>query len=262
MSFLETILAHKRVEVAERKHALPLAVLRRLPAYRRSPYSLSHALTGKPMALIAEVKRASPSQDVIRQDFRPVVLAPELAAAGASALSVLTDTKFFQGDLSIIREIRPLVNIPILRKDFIIDRYQVHEAKAAGADAVLLILSALQREQVAVLLDCAESLGLEALVELHSPEDLAKLPSPPPRLIGINNRDLGTFVVDPTTTLRLKKLLPPGCTVVSESGIKGPADLLELVRHDVHAALVGEMLMRAERPGDALRNLLAGLENV
>ncbi len=257
MNFLGTILRRKREEVELRRREIPPDLLRRSPLYTRDPLPLCSALSKKPLAVIAEIKKASPSKGVIRKDFDPVRLAELCVEGGASALSVLTDREFFQGDISYLHDIRSVVTIPLLRKDFIIDEYQIHEAKAAGADAVLFILAALDRAQFVHLRRCALELGLETLVEVHRPEELDGIGEEHLGLVGINNRDLTTFETDLSVTYRVQSVLPPGALVVSESGIGSPGELLELARHGIHAALIGESLMRADNPGEKLRALLA-----
>jgi indole-3-glycerol phosphate synthase len=259
MNFLQAILEHKRAEVKAQKHRVPLGALQAADLYRRRPVSLVESLSGKPMAVIAELKKASPSKNVIRQDFEPIAIALEFVRAGASALSILTDRRFFQGDLSTITSVRPHVAVPLLRKDFIIDEYQIHEAKAAGADAVLLIVAALERRRLIELKECAEGLGLEALIEVHSGEELRLIRSESIRLIGINNRDLSTFETDLSTTLRVRTAVPQQAVIVSESGISTVEELRQLARNDIHAVLIGEALMRAPSPGDALRKLLSSV---
>jgi indole-3-glycerol phosphate synthase len=257
MNFLQTILEHKRAEVEAQKHRVALRALREADLYHRQPVSLTGSLRGKPMAVIAEIKKASPSKSIIRQDFEPITLALEYVKAGASALSILTDNRFFQGDLSTITSVRPHVTVPLLRKDFIIDEYQIHEAKASGADAVLLIVAALGRRRLIDLKKCAEGLGLEALVEVHTEEELRTIRGESIRLIGINNRDLATFETDLSTTLRMCTAVPQDAVVVSESGISTAEELLQLAQNDIHAVLIGEALLRAPSPGDALRTLLS-----
>ena len=256
MNFLETILDRKRKEVERLKMEVPLDDLRRQPSYLCEPRSLRAALLGAPMAIIAEIKKASPSKQVIRNDFQPVALARSCAEGGARALSVLTDREFFQGDLDYLREIRRAVDIPLLRKDFIIDEYQVHEAKAAGADAILLILAALDASTFSVLSMLAAELGLEALVEVHSVEDLEKASGASLPLVGINNRDLVTFQTDLSATFRVRSALLPGTMIVSESGIRTSGELRELMKIGIRAALIGETLMTAADPGSKIRELL------
>jgi indole-3-glycerol phosphate synthase len=257
MNILHDILEHKRLEVAERKRLLPPYMLRRMPFTQREPGSLRAALNTGATAVIAEIKKASPSKRVIRSDFHPAEIAREYIAGGAAALSILTDRKYFEGDISIIQDVRSLASIPILRKDFIIDSYQLEEARAFGADAVLLIAAALDPQRLRDLHDEAHALQLECLVEVHNEQELESLDTSTIKLIGINNRNLSDFTVDITTTIRVAKSVPHGITIVSESGIASRADIDRLAAHGIHAVLVGESLMRAERPGDALRHLLA-----
>ena len=260
MNFLRTILDQKRKEVSGHRAAVPVAELQRSEFYDIYPHSLSAALRGHSMAVIAEIKKSSPSKNVIRKDFDPLAIALECVSGGASALSILTDSRFFQGDIEFLARIRPHVSIPLLRKDFIIDEYQIYEAKAAGADAVLLILAALERARFLALKHLADKLGFEALIEVHCKEELAILGDEPVALIGINNRDLATFETDLSTTARILDAVPPGATIVSESGINSPKDLVELARCGIHAVLIGEALMRAPSPGQALRELLAPMK--
>jgi indole-3-glycerol phosphate synthase len=207
--------------------------------------------------VIAELKKASPSRGTIREHFDPAAIAREYVEAGAHALSVLTDVHFFQGTIRTLELIREHTPVPLLRKDFIIDEYQLHEAKAFGADAVLLIAAALPAERLRALHAAAGELGLECLVEVHSEEEIASLDLSQVRCVGINNRDLATFDTDIRTSLRLRPLLPDSVTVVSESGIGTPQDIAALGRCGIHAVLVGETFMRAEHPGDALKSFLA-----
>jgi indole-3-glycerol phosphate synthase len=204
------------------------------------------------------VKKASPSKGVIRPDFDPVAIARTYAAHGAAALSVLTDAKYFQGQLSFLEAIRQAVPLPLLRKDFTIDAYQVYESRVAQADAILLIVAALEDAQLGELLALAHELSLTALPEVHTVEELERILPLRPRLIGINNRDLRTFHTDLETTLRLLPLIPPEVVVVSESGINVAADLARLQEKGIHAVLIGESLMRAPDPGLQLRELLHG----
>lgn len=208
------------------------------------------------LGLIAEVKRASPSAGVIAEDFDPVAVARAYEAGGAHALSVLTDERFFQGRLEYLADIRREVGLPVLRKDFILDEAQVFEAGCAGADAVLLIVAALERERFIDLLDVAEGCGLDALVEVHTLDELELALDAEARLIGINNRDLTTFEVDLGTTVRLSEEVPDGVTLVSESGIRDAGQTRLLLDCGVDAILVGESLMRAADVASSIRSLL------
>jgi indole-3-glycerol phosphate synthase len=264
MSILEQILRDKVEEVAGRQRQRPLAELQRRARDLPPPRGFLGALRGDPpMAgslarVIAEVKKASPSQGVIRPDFEPVAIARTYARNGAAALSVLTDEKYFQGQLAFLEAISEAVSLPLLCKDFTIDRYQVYEARVARADAILLIVAALHSEQLGELLQLARELGMAALLEVHTVGELERILPLHPRLIGINNRDLQTFRTDIETTLRLLPLIPPDVVVVSESGINGSSDVARLREKGVHAFLIGESLMRAPDPGLKLRELLYG----
>jgi indole-3-glycerol phosphate synthase len=211
---------------------------------------------GGPIRIIAEVKKASPSKGVIRERFDPVEIAKEYEAGGASAISVLTEEDFFLGHPDFLRRIRQAVRIPLLRKDFIFDPYQVWEARVLGADAYLLIVSLLDSKALEELVRVGKELGMTALVEVHSEEELATALSLPAEVIGINNRNLKTFLTDLGTTLELVKMIPQGHIVISESGIEKATDLETLDRTGVDAVLVGESLMRRPSPGEKLRELL------
>jgi indole-3-glycerol phosphate synthase len=264
MTVLARILHDKAAEVARRRRQCPLTDLRRqiqdVPAPRdflsplRGDSSRSHNLP----RVIAEVKKASPSRGVIRPDFDPIAIAQTYAANGAAALSVLTDEKYFQGQLGFLAAINAAVSLPLLRKDFIIDPYQVSESRAARADALLLIAAALENSQFGDLLHLTHDLGMAALVEVHSVEEVERVLPFRPRLLGINNRDLRTFHTDIDTTLRLLPLIPPEVVVVSESGIHTAAEMARLREKGVQAFLIGESLMRAPNPGLKLRELLHG----
>lgn len=258
---LRDILAHKAAEVAERKRARSLADLEAEARTREPPRGFADALrasvaTGR-TALIAEVKRASPSKGVIRADWHPLQHARAYAVGGATCLSVLTDERFFRGSDNMLSDARAGVTIPVLRKDFTIDPWQVAEAAALGADAVLLIAAALDDARLAECHAAALDLGLDALIEVHDEVEMARAVRLSPALIGINNRDLRSFVTDLAVTERLTPLAPPKAVLVSESGISTPADLARLARAGVRAALVGESLMRADDVRAATQALLA-----
>jgi indole-3-glycerol phosphate synthase len=264
MSVLDQILRDKVEEVLARQRRRSLLELQEQAHDLPPPHDFVAALRGgaagtDPMPrVIAEVKKASPSKGLIRPDFDAVAIAQTYAANGAAALSVLTDEKYFQGQLSFLPAIRRAVALPLLRKDFIIDAYQVYESRVAYADAILLIAAALDVEQLGDLLGLAHELSMAALLEVHTIEELACILPLAPRLIGINNRDLRTFHTDIETTLRLLPLMPADVVVVSESGITMPADIARLREKGVHAFLIGESLMRAADPGRKLRELLHG----
>lgn len=256
MNILESILENTRQETARTQQVINLEQLREMPGFLRKCYSLKRALLASSPAIIAELKKASPSKGIIREDFDHRSIAREYADARACALSVLTDKVFFHGNIQYIADIREDISIPILRKDFIIDSYQLTEAKAFGADSVLLIAAALGKNQLHDLHNEAYELGLECLVEVHSEAELESLDLSTVKIIGINNRNLEDFSMDLSTSIRLAKVIPSGITIVSESGISSRADIDLLVKNGIHGVLVGESLMRSANPGDALRALL------
>jgi len=259
-AILEKIVAAKRQEVARAKTLCPEAELRgRLadaPPLRDFLAALS---VPGPIRLIAEVKKASPSKGVIRADFRPVQVAETYRQHGAACLSVLTDGPYFQGSLEDLRQVRAAVDLPVLRKDFVIDPYQVIEARAAGADAVLLIAECLDDEALASLHSSILSLGMTSLVELYDEENLRRVLALGARVVGINNRNLRTFEVDLNHTLRMKARIPADRLVVGESGIRTRADVERLEAAGVHAILVGEALMASRDIGAAVDRLLGRL---
>jgi len=256
VTILQRILETKREEIETRKRAAPLADLKARIPDLPTPRGFHNALrqTQNPIALIAEIKRASPSKGVIREDFDPAAIAEQYHEAGADALSVLTDEPYFQGkpeNLYIARRHAPL---PALRKDFIIDEYQIYESRALEADAILLIAAALpDRKQLHDLRALAESLGMDALVEVHDEWELETAVESGATLIGVNNRDLRTFEVSLETTFRLLRYFPEGITRVSESGIETAEQVQRLHAAGVHALLVGETLMRAGDPAATIR---------
>ena len=255
---LARILDSKRQEVARARQAVPLETLRREAESLPPPRDFWTALQthdGRETRIIAEIKKASPSAGVIRADFDPLAIAATYARHGAAAISVLTDKPFFQGDLAVLRAVRQHVALPLLRKDFILDAYQLYEARRHGADAVLLIASALEVPVLADLASLSRELGLEPFVEVHTAAELEKALSCDCRLIGINNRDLHTFHTDVATTLELLPRVPSGHRVVSESGIRDRATVERLEVHGVAAFLVGESLMREPNIGAKLDQL-------
>jgi len=254
---LDEIVRHKREEVAAARRRVPpdaLARPRDLPPAR----DFRAALAAGPgeIRIIAELKKASPSRGVIRADFDPVALAEGYARNGAAALSVLTDEKYFQGSLDYLEAIRARVDLPLLRKDFIVDPYQVRESRARGADAILLIVAALGGAELADLHALAREAGLHCLVEVHSGDELDAAAAVGAEIIGINNRDLRTFEVSLDTTRRLAPKLPREAIGVCESGIRSRADMLDLARLGVRCFLIGEQLMAAPDPGGRLAELL------
>jgi len=260
VTILEDILAHKREELERARAAVPDAVMaERAAAAPHAVRSLYDALAAAPPPrVIAEIKRRSPSRGPIRPDLDPLDCAKAYAAAGAAALSVLTDARFFGGSLDDLCRVRAAVELPLLRKDFVLDARQVDEARWAGADAVLLIVAALPAERLAALLAHAAARGLDALVEVHDADELETARAAGARLVGINNRDLRSFEVDLGTTEALAPRAGAGRLVVTESGIHGPADLRRLAAAGAGAFLVGESLMREPDPGAALRRLREG----
>jgi indole-3-glycerol phosphate synthase len=252
MKILDTIVARKRQEVARLKAEGTAAP----DLHVDPPRGFSHALTQSPdIAVIAEVKKASPSKGIICTDFDPATIAASYERGGAEAISVLTDEDFFQGSLSYIPLIRQTVQLPVLRKDFIIHELQVEQARNFGADAILLIAVILDQEQISDYLQMSRELQMDVLVEVHDEKDLEKSLAAGSTLIGINNRDLRDFSVDIKTTLRLRKEIPASIPVVSESGIRNYDDMRMLQEHGVAAALIGETLMRAADREAVLRQL-------
>jgi indole-3-glycerol phosphate synthase len=258
---LQRILATKRDEVAERSARLPLVELRARCADAAPTRGFLRALSARAAdrqpAVIAEIKKASPSQGVIRPDFDPPAIARSYEAAGATCLSVLTDEPYFQGADLYLQQAREACALPILRKDFVIDAWQVYEARALGADGILLIAAALDDGRLRELLDLAESLGLDALIEVHDENELERALATPGPLIGINNRDLRTFSVSIDTTMGLRALVPEGRLLVTESGIRTREDVARLRAAGIHAFLVGESFMRAPDPGAELSQLFS-----
>ena len=253
------IIRHKAREVSARAERTPLRVLGERAEAQAAPRGFAAALesriaAGEP-AVIAELKKASPSKGLLREDFDPGAIARDYAAGGAAALSVLTDEAFFQGADHHLAEARSAAGLPVLRKDFVIDPYQVYEARALGADCILLIVAALGDAQLNDLAGLAVHLGMDVLVEVHDAADLERAAHLEPLPLGINNRDLRTFETTLDTTLALIERIPAGRTVITESGIHTRADVARLRAAGVHGFLVGEAFMRAARPGGKLREL-------
>ncbi len=265
---LETIIARKRVEVAKAKVTTPLETLQQVVAQVEPPRNFFAAVVDEHQRnqtrVIAEIKRQSPSAGVIREDFDPVAIARQYEAAGAAAISCLTDEEHFGGHLGYIQQIRDAISLPVLRKDFIVDEYQIWEARAANADAILLIAEVLPEGVLMDLMILAQRLGMTTLVEVHAVESLLRVrrhigfPHSGYSLLGINNRDLKTMTTDLAHTFRLAEMVEDKRVLVSESGITSPDDLTRLRKEGVNIVLVGEHLMRQEHPGDALRQLLHG----
>jgi indole-3-glycerol phosphate synthase len=260
MSILTEIFAHKAVEVEALKRTCPVAQMRAQAMEAPPALDFTAALRRAPRqrpALIAEIKRASPSRGLLAPDFDPLGLARLYRENGASAISILTEDRYFQGSLETLRQVASLdLRLPLLRKDFIFDPYQVYEARAAGADAILLIAAYLEIGPLRDLHNLAGDLGMAVLVEIHSRTELEKAQEAcQPILLGINNRNLADFTVDLSTTLRLRELIPPGVCLVAESGIHTPADVDILAAAGIDAILVGEALVTAADPAAKVRSL-------
>lgn len=255
--FLDEIIAYKKKELAETKRRAPIADLKAKAVSMKPARGFKEALAGGgEIRLIAEIKKASPSKGVIREDFDAVKIAEAYEGSGASCISVLTEKKYFEGRLEYLDDIKNVVRLPLLRKDFIIDEYQIYEARAAGADALLLIAACLESHQLEDYLGIAGRIGLDVLVEAHTYKELDRALLSGATLVGINNRDLATFKVEPRTTIDLLKDIPDDRIVVSESGIKTREDVLVLQKAGVDAFLVGESLMREKDPGKKVKELL------
>ncbi len=263
---LDEILAHKRSEIQERKKRVPLRHIEQRLAAVEVPRNLADALRNpqsgirnpqSPPAVIAECKRASPSRGLIRDPYDPVAIARSYEANGAAAISVLADEKYFGGSLEHLAAVHAAVRLPVLCKDFILDDYQIFEARAAGADAVLLIAAILDDARMRDLIEVVWALRMHALVEVHDVSEIERAAESNTGIIGINNRNLDTLEVDLRQTERLLPLLPDDVLAVSESGIHSANDLLYLARLGVHAVLIGEHFMSSPDPGAALANLIA-----
>lgn len=253
---LNRIIAGKREEVEQRKRSLSISTLQERITQRQAPLDFGSAISGDGIRLIAEVKRASPSRGVLCPDFNPVVLAKTYARGGAAAISVLTETNYFEGNTDHLAAIREEVRLPLLRKDFIFDPYQIYESRAYGADALLLVVAILNQEQLKELLSLSRNLGLSCLVEVHNESEVERALSTGVEIIGINNRDLNTFEVDANITRRLRPLIPQEQTVVSESGISSRSDIEKLKEWGVNAVLVGEALVTADDIPTKMRELI------
>ncbi len=257
---LTTILQTKAEEVALGKHRHSLAELRlrcqQLPPTRGFKAALAAKIQQQQPAVIAEIKKASPSKGVIRADFDVPTLAAAYAAGGATCLSVLTDNKYFQGDDTYLQAARQAVNLPVLRKEFIIDPWQIYQSRVLGADAVLLIVAALSDPQLFEFTELAHSLGLDVLMEVHDAAELQRALQTPAQLIGVNNRNLRTFTTTIDTTLNLLPRIPAERLLVSESGLHSNTDIQRLRAAGVHAFLIGEAFMRHDDPGKALQKMV------
>ena len=255
MTVLDRILSYKADELAYRRRKQPLRDVRDAAETAAPARGFAAAVNSRKPAVIAEIKKASPSRGLIRDHFDPVAIAASYEAAGAACLSVLTDENFFQGSDEHLAHAKAATRLPVLRKDFVIDEYQVFEARALGADCILLIAAALEPERIALFAGLAAQLGLDALIEVHNARELDAALGAGPTLLGINNRDLRTFDTSLETTLSLLPEVPKGTTVVTESGIRTREDVQRMRGAGVEAFLVGEAFMRASDPGSALRDL-------
>jgi indole-3-glycerol phosphate synthase len=259
---LDEIVQSKKESLKQRKREMPLRELKRRCAdMKRKPVDFASTLRGDDIRLIAEVKKASPSKGIINADIDPVELATTYAANGAAAISVLTEEKYFKGSIDYLKAIREVfdsakIRVPLLRKDFIFDPYQIYESRACGADALLLIVAILDDDRLVQLINLSYTLGMKCLVEVHDENEIRRAVASGCRVIGINNRDLTTFDVDLHTTERLRPLVPEDCIVVSESGIKSRADVKKLNNWKVNAMLVGEVLSAAGDTAGKMKELL------
>ena len=258
---LKIILAKKAEEIACRSQQTSMEFLQEIATSVEKPRGFAAALQRKVAlnapAVIAEIKKASPSQGVIREDFQPVMIAHDYALNGATCLSVLTDKTFFQGSEAYLNMVHDRCPLPVLRKDFMIDSYQIYEARALGADCILLIVAALDDNQMHGLADVAYQLGMDVLVEVHNADELQRALTLETKLIGINNRNLKTFETNLQTTLTLKEMIPQDRLVITESGIHTQADVQLMLNNDIYAFLVGEAFMRVEQSGQKMRELFS-----
>jgi indole-3-glycerol phosphate synthase len=259
-TYLDEILAACRQRLEKIRARIPLGQVQEAAQARHERRDFVGALSGNGLRVIAELKKASPSRGFLRQDYHCRELAQGYEAAGAAALSVLTEERFFHGSLTDLIDARDAVGLPVLRKDFIFDSYQIYESAAANADALLLIVAATPERVLRGLIELCGRLQMGALVEVHTEAEVARAVNAGARIIGVNNRDLKTFEVTLETSLRLRDRIPSNCLAVSESGIRAAADLLRLRQAGYHAVLIGEQLMTAADPGAALTALLEEAE--
>ena len=257
-AFLDRVVAARRRQVEEARVRVPLGELQEAAERRTDRRDFAAALAGNSLRVIAELKRASPSRGLLRRRYRRREIAQAYESGGAAALSVLTEEQHFLGSLDDLAEVRKSVRLPVLRKDFIVDGYQVYESAAAGADALLLIVAALTDGDLRNHLEIAKRLRMDALVEVHTEEELVRALAAGAGIIGVNNRNLKTLEVDLETSLRLRAKIPPNCLAVSESGIATPAEARRLADAGYHAVLIGERFMMADDPGRELAALLEG----
>ena len=254
--FLATILEHVKTDLHRRRREIPVPVLRQRPLFHERRRGFAESLRGTSRRIIAEVKRASPSRGLIRENFDPVAIARDYANHGATAISVLTEERFFQGSLLHLEQIKAAVSVPLLRKDFIVDSYQLTEARSYGADAVLLIAAVLDPSLLRELCAEANALSLDTVVEVHCERELNGALEAGAQVLGINNRNLTTFQVDMATTAKLAPLIPADRPAVCESGIESLEQIQAVEELGIHVFLIGESLMRAPQPGAKLAQLL------
>lgn len=259
MTILDKINAYKKLEVASNKKAFPISLLEKSPFYESESASLVKSIKSHKIGIIAEHKRKSPSKSVINDSILLPQVIKGYETAGATAISVLTDTKFFGGSLQDLLLARAHTSIPILRKEFIIDSYQIVEAKANGADAILLIAASLSKEEIKAFSSLAKQLNLEVLVEIHNEDELDKSLHPTVDIIGVNNRNLKTFEVSIENSIQLSEKIPSDFVKISESGISGPKSVRKLINHDFEGFLIGEHFMKTENPGMALKTFISQL---
>ncbi len=258
-TILETIVRDTRTVIADRQKKHSVSELEQFPLFGRSCHSLFDFLVAQPFAIIAEAKKASPSQGIIREHFDPVSITEGYQKAGAAAVSILTEPLHFKGDIQFLLDCRSALHIPILRKDFIVDPYQLVEAKAYGADAVLLIATILSKSQLSELQAAAYQLGLSVLLEVYEERELERVDHDNTPIIGANSRDLNTFEVDLNHAVRVLSTLPEGSLRIAESGIRSGNDLKWLKQHGIHGALIGESFMREADPGLALSTFISSI---
>ena len=259
MNILDKIVDQIRIRIEAQKKVLPLEQMKKADSSNQQANSFRKALSKPEIQIIAEIKKASPSAGLIDKNFDPLKIAGEYEAANIAAISVLTEEDFFQGSLEILQQVRNHVSLPLLRKDFIIDPYQIYQSKYFGANCILLIASILSQQELADFSEVANNLNLNALVEVHNESELDKALSIDADIIGINNRDLTTFKVDIETSLRLKEKIPGDIITVSESGIKNFQQVQALEKAGFNAILIGESLMRVEDKKNKIRLLLGGI---
>jgi indole-3-glycerol phosphate synthase len=258
MTFLDNIVEKKKKEITDCKELITPARIRIMAEESDRPRVFRKAIHGNRIACIAEIKKASPSRGILTNDFHPQTIAREYSTGGASAISVLTEREYFQGYPDAIREVKQSCALPVLRKDFIIDEYQIYESRVIGADAILLIVNLLDPASIVRFLHTAHALEMDCLVECHTEDEIGRAVDAGAEIIGINNRDLHTFAVSLETSFRLRQLVPAGRICVSESGIRTHKHIEELSQAGFHAVLVGEQLITAADRRAALRSLIRG----